>query len=59
MADAAGSLLCKVNGDTSAAGVESVNVDLATQKVLVKGNITPEAVVQQVSKIGKTTQLWS
>lgn len=40
------------------AGVQSVDVDLPTQKVLVKGNVTPEAVVQQVSKTGKPTELW-
>ena len=41
------------------AGVESVHIDLPSQKVLVKGNVTPEAVVQQVSKTGKPTELWS
>ena len=41
------------------AGVESVNIDLPSQKVLVKGNVTPEAVVQQVSKTGKPTELWT
>lgn len=40
-------------------GVDSVTIDLPTQKVVVKGNVTPEAVVQQVSKTGKPTQLWS
>ncbi|DBA74882.1 hypothetical protein WJX82_001646 [Trebouxia sp. C0006] len=40
-------------------GVESVHIDLPSQKVLVKGNVTPEAVVQQVSKTGKPTELWS
>jgi len=47
-------LLCKAVLPT---GVEHVNIDLASQKVLVRGNVTPEAVVQQVSKTGKTTQL--
>ena len=41
------------------AGVESVSIDLPAQKVLVKGDVTPEAVVQQVSKTGKPTELWS
>lgn len=41
------------------AGVESVNIDLPSQKVLVKGDVTPEAVLQQVSKTGKPTELWS
>lgn len=41
------------------AGVESVSIDLPSQKVFVKGDVTPEAVVQQVSKTGKPTELWS
>ncbi len=41
-----------------AAGVQSVDIDLPSQKVLVKGDVTPEAVVQQVSKTGKPTELW-
>lgn len=41
------------------AGVESVDIDLPSQKVLVKGDVTPEAVVQQVSKTGKPTELWT
>lgn len=40
-------------------GVQSVDIDLPSQKVLVKGDVTPEAVVQQVSKTGKPTELWS
>ncbi len=40
------------------AGVESFEVDLATQKVTVKGNVTPEAVLEKVSKTGKATELW-
>ncbi|KAK9817325.1 hypothetical protein WJX74_004421 [Apatococcus lobatus] len=39
-------------------GVQSVDVDLPSQKVLVKGDVTPEAVVSQVSKTGKPTELW-
>ena len=39
-------------------GVESCEVDLATQKVTVKGNVTPEAVLEKVSKTGKATELW-
>ena len=41
-----------LNSFTLLAGVESVHIDLPSQKVLVKGNVTPEAVVQQVSKTG-------
>jgi len=48
-----------LNSFTLLAGVESVHIDLPSQKVLVKGNVTPEAVVQQVSKTGKPTELWS
>ncbi len=52
---------CKylLNSFSLLAGVESVHIDLPSQKVLVKGNVTPEAVVQQVSKTGKPTELWS
>eukprot|EP00199_Chlamydomonas_sp_CCMP681_P008343 CAMPEP_0119108392 /NCGR_PEP_ID=MMETSP1180-20130426/14122_1 /TAXON_ID=3052 ORGANISM="Chlamydomonas cf sp, Strain CCMP681" /NCGR_SAMPLE_ID=MMETSP1180 /ASSEMBLY_ACC=CAM_ASM_000741 /LENGTH=66 /DNA_ID=CAMNT_0007093999 /DNA_START=81 /DNA_END=278 /DNA_ORIENTATION=- len=39
-------------------GVESFDVDLAAQKVTVKGNVTPEAVLEKVSKTGKKTELW-
>jgi copper chaperone len=42
-----------------AAGVESFDVDLASQKVTVKGNVTPEAVLEKVSKTGKKTEFWS
>lgn len=40
-------------------GVQSVDINLEQQKVTVKGNVTPEAVVQQVSKTGKPTELWT
>ncbi|KAK8956700.1 hypothetical protein KSP39_PZI001549 [Platanthera zijinensis] len=39
-------------------GVESFNVDLEEQKVTVKGNVKPEAVLQTVSKTGKATSFW-
>lgn len=48
-----------LNSFSLLAGVESVHIDLPSQKVLVKGSVTPEAVVQQVSKTGKPTELWS
>ncbi|KAK4766175.1 hypothetical protein SAY87_007817 [Trapa incisa] len=39
-------------------GVESYDIDLKEQKVTVKGNVQPEAVLQTVSKTGKKTTLW-
>jgi copper chaperone len=39
--------------------VESFDVDLAQQKVTVRGNVTPEAVLDKVSKTGKDTALWT
>lgn len=39
-------------------GVESYDIDLKEQKVTVKGNVQPEAVLQTVSKTGKTTTFW-
>nr|XP_019702688.1 copper transport protein ATX1 isoform X4 [Elaeis guineensis] len=39
-------------------GVESFDVDLKEQKVTVKGNVTPDAVLQTVSKTGKKTSFW-
>ncbi|XP_020586579.1 copper transport protein ATX1 [Phalaenopsis equestris] len=39
-------------------GVESFDVDLKEQKVTVKGNVKPEAVLQTVSKTGKKTSFW-
>ncbi|KAG6513901.1 hypothetical protein ZIOFF_024238 [Zingiber officinale] len=39
-------------------GVESFDVDLQEQKVTVKGNVTPEAVFQTVSRSGKKTSFW-
>ncbi|XP_073099866.1 copper transport protein ATX1-like [Elaeis guineensis] len=39
-------------------GVESFDVDLQEQKVTVKGNVKPDAVLQTVSKTGKKTSFW-
>ncbi|MBA0630023.1 hypothetical protein Godav_002158 [Gossypium davidsonii] len=39
-------------------GVESYEVDLEQQKVTVKGNVQPDAVLQTVSKTGKKTAFW-
>ncbi|RWW32251.1 hypothetical protein BHE74_00024321 [Ensete ventricosum] len=43
---------------TKMEGVESFDVDLKEQKVTVRGNVKPEAVLQTVSKTGKKTSLW-
>lgn len=40
------------------AGVESVNIDLPSQKVVVKSSLSPQQVVEVVSKSGKKTELW-
>ncbi|PKI63692.1 copper transport protein ATX1-like [Punica granatum] len=39
-------------------GVESFDIDMKEQKVTVKGNVQPDAVLQTVSKTGKKTALW-
>ncbi|KAK8574512.1 hypothetical protein V6N12_062202 [Hibiscus sabdariffa] len=39
-------------------GVESYDIDLEQQKVTVKGNVQPDAVLQTVSKTGKKTAFW-
>lgn len=40
-------------------GVQAVDIDLAAQKVLVKGaNLDPAAVKEGVAKSGKATELW-
>ena len=40
-------------------GVQSVDIDLAAQKVVVKGvNLDPVAVKEGVGKAGKATELW-
>ncbi|RRT76797.1 hypothetical protein B296_00029643 [Ensete ventricosum] len=43
---------------TKMEGVESFDVDLKEQKLTVRGNVKPEAVLQTVSKTGKKTSLW-
>lgn len=40
-------------------GVESFDVNLEEKKVTVKGSVTPEAVLEKVSKTGKKTEFWS
>ncbi|KAK4353642.1 copper transport protein ATX1 [Lycium barbarum] len=39
-------------------GVETFDIDLKEQKVTVKGNVQPDAVLQTVSKTGKPTSFW-
>ncbi|QHO53251.1 Copper transport protein CCH [Arachis hypogaea] len=39
-------------------GVESFDINLKEQKVTVKGNVEPEAVLQTVAKTGKKTAFW-
>ncbi|PAL76103.1 hypothetical protein CEJ83_20005, partial [Acinetobacter baumannii] len=39
-------------------GVETFDIDLKEQKVTVKGNVQPDAVLQTVSKTGKKTAFW-
>ena len=39
-------------------GVESFDIDMEQQKVTVKGNVEPEAVLQTVAKTGKKTEFW-
>ncbi|XP_072950744.1 copper transport protein ATX1-like [Typha angustifolia] len=43
---------------TKMEGVESFDVDLKEQKVTVKGNVKPDAVLETVSKTGKKTIFW-
>eukprot|EP00884_Botryococcus_braunii_P019167 jgi/Botrbrau1/5934/Bobra.0366s0108.1 len=39
-------------------GVESVDISLKDQKVIVKGDVTPAAVLAQVAKSGKKSEFW-
>ncbi|XP_014511005.1 copper transport protein ATX1 [Vigna radiata var. radiata] len=39
-------------------GVESYDIDLNEKKVVVKGNVQPDTVLQTVSKTGKKTTFW-
>ncbi|KAJ6983558.1 copper transport protein ATX1 [Populus alba x Populus x berolinensis] len=47
-----------VAGFCTFASVESYDIDLKEQKVTVKGNVQPDAVLQTVSKTGKKTAFW-
>lgn len=39
-------------------GVTSFDIDLKSQKVIVKGTVDPQKVLDTVSKTGKATQFW-
>ncbi|KAK2403949.1 Cytosolic copper metallochaperone [Trifolium repens] len=39
-------------------GVESYDIDLKEQKVVVKGTVEPDTVLKTVSKTGKPTAFW-
>ena len=41
------------------AGVESFDVNLETQKVMVKGTVTQEEVIERIAKTGKAVEPWS
>ncbi|BDA49313.1 probable copper transport protein ATX1 [Coccomyxa sp. Obi] len=43
---------------TGKPGVESVDIDLKEQKVVVKGDVQPDDIFQTVSKTGKKTEFW-
>lgn len=38
--------------------MESYDIDLNEKKVVVKGNVQPDTVLQTVSKTGKKTTFW-
>ena len=40
------------------AGVQSVDVDLAAQKVVVSGDVSQADILETVKKTGKATELW-
>lgn len=40
-------------------GVQSVDIDLPSQKVVVRGNLDPQKVKETVAKTGKATEFWS
>lgn len=39
--------------------MEHVDVDLASKKVVVRGNVTKEAVKEKVLKTGLPTEFWT
>lgn len=40
-------------------GVTSYDINMEQQKVTVKGNVEPQAVLEKVSKTGKATSFWA
>ena len=50
--------LLRAHGAHLCAGVQSVDIDLAQQKVLVKGDVSQDDILQTVSKTGKKTEIW-
>lgn len=40
-------------------GVTSFDVNLETQKVMVKGTVTQEEVIERIAKTGKAVEPWS
>ncbi|KAH0673503.1 hypothetical protein KY284_024590 [Solanum tuberosum] len=48
---------CTINGWNSFS-VETFDIDLKEQKVIVKGNVQPDAILKTVSKTGKPTSFW-
>ena len=51
-------LLPLISGLLLCTGVQSVDIDLAQQKVLVKGDVSQDDILQTVSKTGKKTEMW-
>lgn len=41
------------------AGVKDVSIDLPSNKVVVKGDVQPQAVFDTVAKTGKKTEFWT
>jgi copper chaperone len=41
------------------AGVESFDVNLESQKVMVKGTVTQQQVIDVIAKTGKAVEPWS
>ncbi len=39
--------------------MQKVDIDLPSQKVVVTGDVTQDAVLQAVAKSGKKTELWT
>lgn len=51
------SLRAHRNRHTRSPGVQSYDVSLEKQQVVVRGNVTPEAVLETVKKTGKKAEL--